>query len=76
MKCRRIVSKVASPGCALPGLFPREPPLLRGSRCGRACMVLFDGEVRHVKLYCGLRNAMPSFRHDSTVTCIPGNGGV
>lgn len=32
--------------------------------------------VRHVKLYRGLRNAMPSFRHDSTMTCTPGNGSV
>ena len=34
MKCRRIVSKIASPGCALPGLSPREPPLLRGNPVG------------------------------------------
>jgi len=42
----------------------------------KASTIICSTDVRHVKLHHGLRNAMPSFRHDSTVTCIPGNGGV
>ncbi len=43
---------------------------------GKCSIRISEVLVRHVKLYYGLRNAMPSFRHDSTMTCTPGNGGV